>query len=60
MNHILEKYKDKPHVVGVYDCNLMLLELTGFDISIVPEFKTIREGMKALRQSVGVLTSKEY
>ncbi|HDI3263890.1 TPA: hypothetical protein PMC50_002511 [Vibrio cholerae] len=59
VNKIVKKYQGKPYVCGVYDCNLMLLEYTGFTGSIEP-FSNVFEGRKALRKAVGCKNSKEY
>lgn len=60
MLSILSNYKGKPYICGVNDCNLLLLELTGFDTSQVPPFNTIRSGREALCSATGCKNHKEY
>lgn len=55
----VNKLIGKPYECGVYDCNLMVLEFTGFTEQ-VPPFKNVREGRRALRTATGCMTMPKY
>lgn len=56
----LSNLNGKPHIVGVNDCNLMVFEITGFDLTKIEPFNTVRGGMKSLRSASGCKTMGEY
>ncbi|WP_347368031.1 hypothetical protein [Vibrio vulnificus] len=51
--------RGKPHIVGVYDCNLIALQFIGFDISKIEPFDTVRGGLVAIRKATGCKTWAE-
>ncbi|KJR15232.1 hypothetical protein [Vibrio parahaemolyticus] len=60
MLNIISEYKGKPYICGFYDCNLMVLELTGFDISTIQPFNSVLSGMKSLRKATNCKTMNQY
>lgn len=52
----LNRYRGNPHVVGVYDCNLMALEYIGYDISKIEPFNTTRGGLVNIRKATDCKT----
>ncbi|MGL4843967.1 MAG: hypothetical protein ACRC2Y_05025 [Aeromonas veronii] len=56
---VFRKYQGKPHGHGSYDCNLMVLEATGYPIETIPPYSTAMEGFKSLR-SFGFRRMADY
>jgi hypothetical protein len=46
---VFADYRGKEHGHGVYDCNLMVLEATGYDVKSIPPYSTAMGGLKSLR-----------
>ncbi len=46
---VFADYNGMIHGHGVYDCNLMVLEATGYDVESIPPYSTAMEGLKSLR-----------
>jgi hypothetical protein len=56
---IISKYIGLEYVIGVNDCNLMMFEATGLDVSNV-KFNTIKEGREVLTNLCGFQTHNDY
>lgn len=56
----LAEYKGKPHICGTNDCNLMVLELTGFDTTKVEPFTSVFSGRRSLRKATSCKTMNQY
>lgn len=59
MHSLFKKYRDRTLQYGVYDCNLMVLEHLGSDISKLPEYSTLEEGRETLSEAYGVDSPEE-
>ncbi|ELA9841214.1 hypothetical protein V4F87_003256 [Vibrio parahaemolyticus] len=60
MLKVLEKYQGRKLEYGKYDCNLLILEATGFDITNVPEYSSVAEGRNALGKYTGCKSPSDY
>lgn len=61
-NKFLEVFKEYEHHFhghGVFDCNLMVLEATGYDTSTIEPYSTAMEGLRSLR-ATGYRRMGEY
>ncbi|WP_429142597.1 DUF6950 family protein [Aeromonas veronii] len=56
---VFAEYNGMVHGHGVYDCNLMVLKATGYDVESIPSYSTAMGGLKSLR-SFGFRRMGEY
>lgn len=57
---VMGEYNKQPHQHGMTDCNLMLLQALGHDITQIPQYETPIQGRTALRSYLGVRSMKQY
>ncbi|MGF1787089.1 hypothetical protein L4D00_14940 [Photobacterium swingsii] len=57
---VLTKYVDKPLSYGTFDCNLMVLELTGFDTTKIKPYSTLKEGAVNVSDATQCCSPLEY
>ncbi|WP_188013158.1 hypothetical protein [Photobacterium damselae] len=57
---IIKQYDGLDYVCGKNDCNLMVLELTGFDTSTIEPFNSIKSGRTNIRAAIDCMTLDEY
>lgn len=57
---VISKYFGLDYIIGVNDCNVMMVEATGLDVSNIEPFTTLRQGSKILRNACGFRTYDDY
>ena len=57
---VIENIKGKPHVIGVYDCNLMMLDHAGFDITKIEPFSSGLQGRRNIKKATGCKNYDEF